>query len=210
MGEVRVPVLALLVVLGLFSILLLSLVYFVRQANVNAALADSIREATVTARTFATLTPIPTATSTVTLTPTFAPTSTSTPTPTRTATATVTATPTWTPTATATPPPPTKTPVVQHQSVAFRVPARQVHVEAVQLAAGATISGTFKVKDTDINFAIWQLNPRQKLFSQDRVANTDAFHYTAPTAGQYALVFDNSYSLLHAKEISLEYQISTP
>ncbi|HEX5414592.1 MAG TPA: emp24/gp25L/p24 family protein [Chloroflexota bacterium] len=208
MGEVRVPVLVLLVILGIFSILMLSLVYFVRQSSANAALADSIREATVTARTFATLTPLPTTTPTPTLTPTITPTGTDTPTPT--ATGTDTPTPTVTATATPTPPPATNTPTVQRESVSIHVPAREVHVEAVTLAAGATVSGTFKVKSQDINFSIWQLNPRQKVYSQDRVSKTVTFAYTAPAAGQYALVFDNTYSLIRAKDISLDYQVSSP
>jgi hypothetical protein len=106
---------------------------------------------------------------------------------------------------------PTATPGPATTSIEFQVGARQYYAADVSLKAGSTISGSFTVQPEDVNFAIWISSPSHaRLYSRNRVRGTYAFSFIVPATGQYALVFDNTYSARAAKTVALTYTIKGP
>lgn len=211
MGTVRVPMILAVVFGATFALLVLLVAFLLGEATVRANPAPTPVLNHVVSPAYPTLTSVPT--STPTATPTFTPTETPTVTPTLTSSpsASATSTPTPTPTRTPSPPPtltPTKTPVVNHKAVQFHVDAGRTYSEDVVLPPGAKLQAVFTVAQYDVNFSFWMTSPRRvKLLHQDRVRGTYQISYQTSAGGRYALFFDNSYSVLRGKDISLTYTV---
>jgi hypothetical protein len=136
----------------------------------------------------------------------------STPTSTATRSPTATATPTLTPTLAPTAvPTSTPLPQVSRKALTFTVEAGRAHAEGLRLQQGAQLVCSFKVEQNDVGFTFLMTNPvRQVLHQIDRARGDNSFSWMAAQTGEYVLEFDNSYSRITAKTISLSYSITEP
>ena len=108
-------------------------------------------------------------------------------------------------------PSPTPTPIVLDALVElgarFRGDAVRRTVD-VDLQPGSQVSGqAVLTRGQDVDFRV--VDPRgAPIVGPGRVGPTWSFTFTASTAGQYRLLFDNSYSTLTTKTVSVRYTIS--
>jgi hypothetical protein len=92
-----------------------------------------------------------------------------------------------------------------YQTQTISVPARQVYTLTMpDVRTGQTIEGSFDVVggNSDIGFRL-RTPDGGSLVSIGRVAGSYSFRYTASLDGTYALVFDNSFSLLTPKNVTV-------
>jgi hypothetical protein len=80
------------------------------------------------------------------------------------------------------------------------------------LSAGQTFTGSLAISGgsgNDINF--WITDPEgATIVNLGRVSQGGSFDFTAQMSGAYTLYFDNSFSLLSSKTVSLTYDIGFP
>lgn len=91
----------------------------------------------------------------------------------------------------------------------FTVPPSQEVVRTVWLNEGDKLSGSINVSGgsgNDINFYV--TNPNGNTISSYDRATQTSFSFTASTAGSYTMHFDNSFSWLSSKSVTLNYTIS--
>jgi hypothetical protein len=82
---------------------------------------------------------------------------------------------------------------------------------SIHLFKGDSVSGTISVSGgsgNDINFRATDPNGNDLAY-QDRTTYT-SFSFTASISGTYTLTFDNSFSLLSSKSVSLSYSVQSP
>ena len=88
----------------------------------------------------------------------------------------------------------------------FTVPAWQEVVRTVGLSEGDKVSGSITVSGgggNDIDFYVTDPNGHT-ILRYDRATQT-SFSFTASTVGTYTMHFDNSFSILSSKSVTLNY-----
>jgi hypothetical protein len=79
------------------------------------------------------------------------------------------------------------------------------------LSNGDKVSGSISItggSSNDVNFYV--TNPSgAKIYDAGRVTDGTSFAFTADTSGAYILHFDNSFSLLSAKQVTVSYDVSS-
>lgn len=90
----------------------------------------------------------------------------------------------------------------------FTVPALSKTTQTLNLSAGDSVSGSLSVlggSGNDINFQV--TDPMgNTLVSYDRVTST-SFSFSASMTGTYTMTFDNSFSLISSKSVTLNYSV---
>jgi hypothetical protein len=101
-------------------------------------------------------------------------------------------------------------PTVPNQTVSFSVPPRYDYYFRLDLGMGETITFSFIVSSwrgtDDVSFTLVN-SVRSVLLNVGRVSQYSG-NYTPVFAGRYYLRFDNSYSILTTKTISLSYSVA--
>ena len=81
----------------------------------------------------------------------------------------------------------------------------------LNLNNGDKVSGSISItggSSNDVNFYV--TNPSgAKIYDAGRVTDGTSFAFTADTSGAYILHFDNSFSLLSGKQVTVSYDVST-
>lgn len=93
----------------------------------------------------------------------------------------------------------------------FTVPPFQAVVRTLGLSEGDKVSGFVAVSggiDDDIDLCVTDPNGNT-ILRFDR-ATHKSFSFTASTTGTYTLHFDNSFSIISSKSVTLSYTISKP
>jgi len=92
----------------------------------------------------------------------------------------------------------------------FTVPPLQEITRILELKEGEIVSGSITVSGgsgNDINFYV--TNPKGDIILRyDRTTDVD-FSFTATISGTYIMHFDNSFSIISSKTITLSYSIKT-
>lgn len=91
----------------------------------------------------------------------------------------------------------------------FTVPPLQEVTRSVGLSDGDRVSGSISVvggSGNDVNFYVRDPNGNTVL-SYDRVTQT-GFSFSASITGTYVMHFDNSFSLLSSKSVTLDYTVT--
>ena len=90
----------------------------------------------------------------------------------------------------------------------FTVPALSSTTQKLNLNAGDSVSGSLSVvggSGNDINFQVTDPNGNT-LVSYSRVTGT-SFSFSASMTGTYTMTFDNSFSLISSKSVTLNYSV---
>ena len=93
----------------------------------------------------------------------------------------------------------------------FIVNAGSMQTFTLELEPGDTFRGSFSVSggNNDVNF--WVSDPAGKmLYPQQGVVSGRDFPFTAERAGAYVITFDNSFSIITDKMVTLSYEIESP
>ena len=99
---------------------------------------------------------------------------------------------------------------VEGTNETFTVPPWQEVVRTVTLKEGDTLSGRINVSGgsgNDINFYVTDPDGNT-ILRYDRASST-SFSFTASKTGIYTLHFDNSFSIISSKSVTLEYSVKT-
>ncbi len=89
-----------------------------------------------------------------------------------------------------------------------RLIAGESHQVSLEVEAGSTIEYGFSLRLNDLSFAI--LEPSgEVLIAESRVEEASG-EVNADVTGTYTLVYDNSFSVLNAKDVSLWYAVMPP
>jgi hypothetical protein len=97
-----------------------------------------------------------------------------------------------------------------YASETFTVPNLSQSSKTIYLGDSDSVSGTVSVSGgsgNDINFYVTDANGKTVL-SYSHVTHTD-FSFTATWAGSYKMTFDNTFSLLSGKSVTLSYSVQT-
>jgi len=92
----------------------------------------------------------------------------------------------------------------------FTVPALSSTTDKLNLTQGDSVSGSVSVvggSGNDINFVITDPNGNN-LGTWDRTTY-NTFSFSASISGTYTLTFDNSFSLLSSKSVTLDYSVQS-
>lgn len=93
-------------------------------------------------------------------------------------------------------------------SQTFAVPARSQTTSTLTLVQGDQVTGNLNVTggpNDDINFVITDPNGNP-IQNYDHITQTP-FSFQAQTSGNYTFTFDNSFSLLSSKSVTLDYTV---
>lgn len=93
----------------------------------------------------------------------------------------------------------------------FTVPSGQEVTRSIGLNNGDRVSGSLSVvggTGNDINFYVTAPN-RNIILRYDRTTQT-SFSFTASMTGTYVIHFDNSFSILTSKSVTLDYTVTNP
>lgn len=91
----------------------------------------------------------------------------------------------------------------------FTVPPLHEHTTSIGLSDGDKVSGSISVvggSGNDINFYVTDPNGNT-IRRYDRVTQT-SFSFSASMTGTYVMHFDNSFSLLSSKSVTLDYTVT--
>lgn len=91
----------------------------------------------------------------------------------------------------------------------FTVPTFQEVTRSIGLTNGDRVSGTISVvggTGNDVNFYVTDPNGNT-ILSYDRVTQT-SFSFSASMTGTYTMHFDNSFSWLSSKSVTLDYSVT--
>ena len=91
----------------------------------------------------------------------------------------------------------------------FTVPPFQEYSKSIGLSNRDKVSGSISVvggSGNDVNFYVTDPNGNT-ILSYDRVTQT-SFSFSASTTGTYVMHFDNSFSILSSKSVTLDYTVS--
>ena len=99
-------------------------------------------------------------------------------------------------------PSPTPTPI--ERQVTFKVEARQIYEVAIDLKPGTEVTYSFTA-DLDVNFRV--IDPYDNVLRQASRVESANGGFVARDEGRHRLIFDNTYSLVTAKTVDLEYQL---
>ncbi|MDA8218211.1 MAG: hypothetical protein M0Z94_11405 [Dehalococcoidales bacterium] len=180
------------VVLGLAVAAMVMSGFVILAPRGRPADAAAFPTATISSTTRTVAQNTPTRTSTSTATPTPRPTATPTPKPTATSTPSPTATPTPKPS------PP--------QVATVEVPARRYVLYKIEAGPGNNIALSINVKN-DIDLTV--LDPAGEVAAGPvRVRQKQSLEVTSPVGGTWTLKLDNSYSLITAKQVMVQYQLN--
>jgi hypothetical protein len=95
-----------------------------------------------------------------------------------------------------------------YASETFTVPSLSQTVRTVNLSQGDSVSGSISVyggSGNDIDFHVTDPNGNT-ILSYARVTDT-SFSFSASITGTYKMVFDNSFSLISSKSVTLDYSV---
>jgi hypothetical protein len=95
-----------------------------------------------------------------------------------------------------------------YASETFTVPSLSQITRTVNLSQGDSVSGSISVyggSGNDINFRVTDPNGNT-LVSYDRITYT-SFSFSASMTGTYNMIFDNSFSLISSKSVTLDYSV---
>lgn len=101
--------------------------------------------------------------------------------------------------------------LVKADTQTFTVPNLGSQVMSLNLTQGDSVSGSISVSGgsgNDVNIQITDPNGNS-LGSYDRTTY-ESFSFTASISGTYELTFDNSFSLLSSKSVTVDYTVQTP
>jgi len=90
----------------------------------------------------------------------------------------------------------------------FTVPARSASTVPLPLSQGDAVEGNITVTgglNNDINFNI--TDPNGNIIRSFSLVTQTPFSFQAETTGDYILVFDNSFSLLISRSVTLDYLV---
>ena len=95
---------------------------------------------------------------------------------------------------------------VQYRTVSFMVEARSVYTVSLGANAGDKMEFSF---DADLDINVRLVSPMgAELVRWDRVEHLNNRGFTATVTGVHSLRFDNSFSILTAKNVNLRYRVT--
>jgi hypothetical protein len=93
----------------------------------------------------------------------------------------------------------------------FTVPNFSIHTVTLDLNQGDTVTGSVSVSGgsgNDINLIIQE--PDGSIVATYTQITSSSFSFTASQKGTYKLIFDNTFSLLTSKSVTLDYSVNSP
>jgi hypothetical protein len=97
-----------------------------------------------------------------------------------------------------------------YASETFTVPNLQTNVRTISLKEGDSVTGSITVSGgsgNDVNFYATDPNSNT-ILRLDRTTQT-SFSFSATTTGTYTMIFDNTFSLISSKTVTLDYSVKS-